>query len=182
MTRILCTVNLEMPWHILVWVPGSDIYLCQETLYRSESCKRKIKKTLACRPPRMATQVHQACHRRYWHYVIACRSTWLLSSALSPRFCLGVIIGMPNMSCILELRANQCLVCSFFRMPTCRCKCQIAEKIQCLSCFRRDFRNMLTPFQIVCSSNSKVFDGLNLFQMPKDHVRNSIQFAYILKA
>ena len=85
-TSILSTVNHEMPWYILVWVPESDIYLCQETLYRSESCKRKLRKTLACGPLGMANQVHQACHRRYWYYAIACRSTWLLSSALSPPF------------------------------------------------------------------------------------------------
>ena len=85
-TCILCTVNHEMPWYILVWVPESDIYLCQETLYRSEFCKRKLGKTLACGPPGMANQVHQACHRRYWYYAIACRPTWLLSSTLSPPF------------------------------------------------------------------------------------------------
>ena len=45
-TCILCTVNHEMPLYILVLVPGSDIYLCQKTLYRSESCKRKLRKTL----------------------------------------------------------------------------------------------------------------------------------------
>ena len=37
---------------------------------------------------------------------------------------------MPNRSCILELRTNQCFVYSFLCMP--RCKSQIApEKIQC---------------------------------------------------
>ena len=142
-------------------MPGSDIYLYQETLYRSESCKRKVGKTLACGPPEMATQVHQACHQRYWHYAIACRPTWLLSSALSPPFfCLSFIIGMPNRSCILELRANQCLVCNYLCMP--RCKCQIApKKTQSLSCFRRNFSNMLTPFQVVSDGNTKVFGGLN---------------------
>ena len=45
-----------MPWYILIWVKGSDICLCQETLYRSESCKRKLRKTLACGPPGMAGQ------------------------------------------------------------------------------------------------------------------------------
>ena len=72
-------------------------------------------------------------------------------------------IGMPNGSCILELRANQCLVCNFLCMP--RCKCQIApKKTQSLSCFRRNFSNMLTPFQVVSDSNSKVFGRLTLFQ------------------
>ena len=39
------------------WVLGSDIYLYQETLYRSESCKRKLRKTSPCGPPGMATRV-----------------------------------------------------------------------------------------------------------------------------
>ena len=152
-----------MHWYILVWVLGSDIYLCHETLYRSESCKRKLGKTLACGPPGTANQVHQACHRRYCYYAIACRPTWLLSSARSPHFCLSFIIGMPNRSCIRELRANQCLVCNFLCMP--RCKCQIApKKTQSLSCLTRNFRNMLTPFKVVIDSNSKVIGGLNLFQ------------------
>ena len=51
------------------------------------------------------------------------------------------IIGMPNRSCILKLRTNQCFVCNFFSMP--RCRCQIAPKkaqrLSCLAC------NMLTP-------------------------------------
>ena len=64
---------------------------------------------------------------------------------------------------MLELRANQCLVCNFLRML--RCKRQIApKKTQSLSCLSRNFRNMLTPFQAVSNSNSKVFGGLNLFQ------------------
>ena len=39
-------------------MPGSDIYLCQETMYPSESYKRKLRKTLACGPVGLATQVH----------------------------------------------------------------------------------------------------------------------------
>ena len=42
---ILCIVNYEMPWYFLSWVLGSDIYLYQETLFRSTSCKRKLRKT-----------------------------------------------------------------------------------------------------------------------------------------
>ena len=62
--------------------------------------------------------------------------------------CLSVIIGMPNRSYILELKTNHCFVCNFLCMP--RCKSQIApKKTQCLSCFTRNFRNMLTPFQVV---------------------------------
>ena len=37
-----------MPWYFLSWVLGSDIYLYQETLYRSESCKRKFRRTSPC--------------------------------------------------------------------------------------------------------------------------------------
>ena len=48
---ILCIVNYELPWYFLSWVLGSDIYLYQETLYRSESCKRKLRKTSPCGPP-----------------------------------------------------------------------------------------------------------------------------------
>ena len=46
---------------------------------------------------------------------------------------LRFMIGMPNMCCILELRANQCFVCNFLSVP--RCKGQIApKKTHCLSC------------------------------------------------
>ena len=83
---ILCIVNHEMPWNFLSWVLGSDIYLYQETLYRSESCKRKLRKTSPCGPPGMATQVRPTYCQHYSCYAIACRSTWLLSSALSPTF------------------------------------------------------------------------------------------------
>ena len=57
---------------------------------------------------------------------------------------LSVMIGMPNRSWILELRSNQCFVCNFLSVP--RCQCQGApKKSHCLSCFTRNFRNMLTP-------------------------------------
>ena len=114
------------------------------TLYRSESCERKLGKTLACGPPGMANQVHQACH--------------LMPSPADPPgccllhffhlFCLSFIIGMPNRSCILELRANQCLVGNFLCMP--RCKCLIApKKPQSFSCSRRDFSNMLLSVIVI---------------------------------
>ena len=83
---ILCIVNHEMPWYFLSWVLGSYIYLYQETLYRSESCKRKLRRTSPCGPPGMATQVRPTYRQHYSCYAIACRSTWLLSSALSPTF------------------------------------------------------------------------------------------------
>ena len=76
-------------------------------------------------------------------------------------FCLSFIIGMPNRSCILKLRMNQCFVCNFLCMP--RCNSQIAlKKTQCLSCFTRNFRNMLSPFQVISDSKSKVFGVLKL--------------------
>ena len=81
---ILCIVNHEMPWYFLSWVLGSDIYLYQETLYQSESCKRKLRRTSPCGPQGMATQVRPTYRQHYSCYAIACRSTWLLSSALSP--------------------------------------------------------------------------------------------------
>ena len=72
-------------------------------------------------------------------------------------FCLSFIMGMPNRSCILKLRTNQCFlllysqqsiadyyweaVCNVLCVP--RCKSQIApKKTQCLSCFTRNFRNI----------------------------------------
>ena len=61
-----------------------DTYLYQETLYRSGSCRRRLRKTAPCGSPGMATQVRQAYRRRYWRFSISCRSTWQLSSAPSP--------------------------------------------------------------------------------------------------
>ena len=37
-------------------------------------------------------------------------------------------------------------------------------EVQEPNCARRNFRNMLTPFQVVSNSNSKVFGRLNLLQ------------------
>ena len=45
-----------MPLFYADLVPGSGTYLYQETLYRSESCKRRLKRTAPCGPPGMATQ------------------------------------------------------------------------------------------------------------------------------
>ena len=60
--------------------PGSDTYAYQDPLYRSESCRRRLRKTAPCGSPGMATQDRQACRRRYWCFSISCRSTWQLSS------------------------------------------------------------------------------------------------------
>ena len=139
---------------------GSDIYLYQETLYRSESCKRKLRKTSPCGPPGMATRVRPTYRQRYSCYAIACRSTWLLSSALFPTFLSQFHYRDAKCrSCILKLRKNQFFVCNFLCVP--KCKSQIApKKTQCLSCFTRNFLNMLTPFQVVSDSKSKVFGYL----------------------
>ena len=45
-------MNYEMPWYFLSWVLGSDIYLYQETLYRSESCFKKVKEDFTLRSSR----------------------------------------------------------------------------------------------------------------------------------
>ena len=141
----------------------SDTYLCQETLYRSESCKTKLRNTAACGPPGMSTQDHQACRRRYWCFSTAIRPP----PSCCPLhflhiFCLSVIIGMPNRSCIRELRTNQCFVCNF--LFSAKAQCLSCFRRHILSCFRRHIRNMLTTFQVVCNSYSEVFCGLNLFQ------------------
>ena len=123
----LCTVIHVMPLFVLSLEPGSETYLYQETLYRSESCRRRLRKTAPCGSPGMATQVRQACRQRYWCFSISCRSTSQLSSVPSP----------PVQSEFHD-RANQCFVCNFLSMP--RCKGQIApKKTQCLSCLSLNF-------------------------------------------
>ena len=81
---VLCIVIHVMPEYALDWVPGSGICLYQETLYRSVSCRRRLRRTAPCETPGMATQVRLAFHRRYWCSSIACRSTGQQSSAPSP--------------------------------------------------------------------------------------------------
>ena len=73
-----------MPLFSLSLEPGSDTYPYQDPLYRSESCRRRLRKTAPCGSPGMATQDCQACRRRYWCFSISCRSTWQLSSVPSP--------------------------------------------------------------------------------------------------
>ena len=81
---VLYTVIHAMPESALGWVPGSGICLYQETLYRSVSCRRRLRRTALCGTAGMVTQARQAYHRRYWSSSISCRSTWLQSSAPSP--------------------------------------------------------------------------------------------------
>ena len=55
-----CTVIRVMSVFFLSLEPGSDTYLYQETLYRNESCRRRLRKTALCGSPGMATQVRQS--------------------------------------------------------------------------------------------------------------------------
>ena len=74
---------------------------------------------------------------------------------------------MPIRSCILILRTNQCVLypASFVCLGT---SANFAlKKTQCISCFTRDFGNMLAPLNNVQNSSSKVFGGLNLYQCSK---------------
>ena len=130
-----------MPLFFADLVPGSGTYLYQETLYRSESCKRRLRRTAPCGWPLKLVQ----------H--IADANCVPPSPAGPPSSCplhllyllnLKFVIGIPNRCCILELRSNQCFVCNFLCML--RCQSQIApKKTHCLSCLARNFRNMLTP-------------------------------------
>ena len=45
---------------------------------------------------------------------------------------LSFVIGTPNMSCILELRANQLLYATSFNVPRCQCQ-TVPKKTHCLS-------------------------------------------------
>ena len=120
---------------LLKFGAGSDTYLYQETLYRSESCRRRLRKTAPCGSPGMATQVRQAYCRRYWCPPSPAGPHGSCPLHLLHLSNLRFMIGIPNRCCILELRANQCFVCNFLSVP--RCKGQIAPKkthrISCLS-------------------------------------------------
>ena len=131
-------MNYEMPWYFLSWVLGPDIYLYQETLYRSKSCQRKI--------GRLHPAVLQGWPLEFVQHII--HATHVTPSPAGPQgcclphflhhFCLSFIIGMPNRSCILNLRMNQYSVCNFLCVP--RWKNPIApKKTQCFSCFTRNF-------------------------------------------
>ena len=128
--------------------PGSDTYPYQDTLYRSESCRRRLRKTAPCGPQGWPLKIVKH---------VADATGVSPSPAGPPGSCplnllrlsnLSFMIGMPNRCCILELRTNQCFVCNFLSVP--RCKGQIApKKTQCLSCLRRNFRDVLTPIQVI---------------------------------
>ena len=107
---IWCIVIHEMPWCFLCLEPGSDTYPCQETLYRSESCRRRLRRIAPYGPPRMVTQVRPVYRRHHLCSSIACRSTCSCPLHLLHMCNLSFMIGMPNRSCIVELWANQCFV------------------------------------------------------------------------
>ena len=65
-------------------MPVSGTYLCQELLYRSESCRIMLRRTAPYGPPRLAIQARPLYRRPCLNSFIACRSTWQLSSAPSP--------------------------------------------------------------------------------------------------
>ena len=59
--------------------------------------------------------------------------------------------------------AYSSFICNFLCIP--RRKSQIpAKETKCLSCFGRDFRDMLTPIHVICNGDTKVFCRLNIFQ------------------
>ena len=87
-----------MPLFYADLVPGSGTYLYQETLYRSESCKRRLRRTAPCGPPGMATQARPAYRRRYLCSSIACISM----SGKSPT----KVTSRHDLSCLLGLKAS----------------------------------------------------------------------------
>ena len=101
-----------MPWFFECWEPGSGAYICQEPLYRSESCRR-LRRTapygLQGWPFKLVQHMADA--------------TFIPPSPADPpgscplhllHLCsLSFMIGMPNRCCILQLRANQCFICNF---------------------------------------------------------------------
>ena len=112
-----------MPLFFTELLPGSGTHLSQETrttlVYRSESCKRRLRMTAPCGPPGMATQIAE-------HVADA---TCIPPSLAGPPSCplhlsyqlnLMFVIGIPNtcMCCILEFRVNQYCVCNFLKNYT----------------------------------------------------------------
>ena len=97
-----------MPLFVLSLEPGSDIYLYQETLYWSESCRRRLRKTVPCGVSRDGHSSSSSMSPTLLVFL------HLLQLHLSD---LSFMIVMPNRCCILELRANQCFVCNFLIVP-----------------------------------------------------------------
>ena len=122
-----------MPLFFLSLEPGSDTNLYQETLYRSESCRRRLRKTAHC--------CLQGWPLKFVKHIANANGA-PPTPAGAPGSCplhllylsnLSFMIGIPNRCCILKLSVNQCFVCNFLSVP--RCKGKIAlKKTQCLSC------------------------------------------------
>ena len=103
----------------LKFVAGVRYYLSQETLYRGESCKKRIRRTVPA-------GIHGWPLKFVQHIADAtCISpspasppgSWLLHLCLlNPSFVI------PNRCCIIELRANQYFVCNFLSLPRCKAK------------------------------------------------------------
>ena len=133
-------------------MPWSGMFLYQETLCRGVSCRRRLRWTAPCGTPGITTQLSSSSISPtllVFPYLLQVYLAAVLCtfSTLAVSF----IIGMQNRSCILKLRSNQCFVCNFFSMH--RCHCQITpKKTQSVSCLACNFRNMLTPTNIVCDS------------------------------
>ena len=87
----------------LVWSCSKILFLSQETLYRSESCRRRLRRTAPYGSLGMASQVRPADATGVSPSPVGtCGSCPLHLLELSnPSF----VIGMPNRCCILELRA-----------------------------------------------------------------------------
>ena len=125
----------EMPLFFLSLEPGSGTYLYQETLYRSESCRRRLRRTAPCGSPGMTTPARPACHRCY----LCSQSPAGLHDSCPLHLLhlsyLNFVICMPNRCCTPEMKSNQWFVYNFLSVH--RCKGQTApKKIHCLSCLR----------------------------------------------
>ena len=70
---------MRCPLLFLSFELGPGTYLSQETLYRSQSYKRKVRKTAHFELPGMATQVRPAYRRRDLWSSNVCRSIWQVS-------------------------------------------------------------------------------------------------------
>ena len=129
----------------------------------NESCERETMRTGPSRPQEMAIQAHQALRRHYSCFVISCRSSGLLSSELSQSDYSAVSNEGSKWVLHTLARPNQSFVCNFLSTP--RCKSQVPVKeTKCLSCFGRDFWDMLTPIHVISNGDTKVFCRLNIFQ------------------
>ena len=96
-----------MPLFFLSLEPGSDTYLYQETLYRSESCRRRLRKTALSRDGHSSSSSMSPTLLVFLHPL----QVHLAAVLCTFSTCLSFMIGMPNRCGILELRANQCFVC-----------------------------------------------------------------------